>query len=59
MKTFFGNFKKTMRELSWPKKKDSFMDTVFVMVATVILSTMIFGWTSLIEKIISWIMSLF
>lgn len=59
MRKIVGKIKKSVSGISWPKPKEIVSDTFFVIAVTAVLSTLIFLWTSGIELIVDFVISLF
>jgi len=54
-----SKIKNTVREIHWPSRKELIGDTIFTIVTTIILSLTVSMWTTGIEYIVDWVISLF
>ena len=48
-----------IKSISWPSFKSIVSDTTFTLTVAVVISVLIMGWTSCIERFVGFIMSLF
>ena len=53
------NFKKNVAQIHWPTKSAILKRTCICVVTAAVLSTVIAGWTTCIEYVVNWVLSLF
>lgn len=59
MAKFIGKIKNSVSGIHWPSRKEIVSDTLFTVMTTVVLVLLVYGWTSGIEHIMNWVVSLF
>lgn len=59
MENKFKKFKNNIASIHWPTKKILLRDTTMTVIVSAILATLIFGWSTLIEFGVNWVVALF
>ena len=56
---FIDKIKNTIQSIHWPNTREVVSDTFLTISVTAVLALAISGWTSVIEYVIDWVLSLF
>jgi preprotein translocase subunit SecE len=58
MKKCIQKIKSSFASIHWPNKKNIVSDTIFTALVTLVVSVAILGWTTMIDTIVSFVVSL-